>query len=80
MGAPGVDQSWFLGQRGNTAEEPDRFCNCWANPPVPVAASTAKGATPVGFPDESANYVGAFKDNSADSNWMRGAWVDWSSN
>jgi hypothetical protein len=79
-GGMGETTDWFLQQQGNTIAPPDRFCNCWANPPVPVAASTAPGKKPSGFPDESAAYVGAFKDNSADSNWMRGLWVDWSSN
>jgi len=76
----GAQRDWFLGQTGNSAADPDRFCNCWANPPAPVAAKAAVGGTPTGFDDESANYVGAFKDASAESNWMRGKWVDWSSN
>jgi len=79
-GKNGVDQSWFFGQTGNSAAEPDRFCDCWANPPVPVAASTAKGTAPTGFADASANYLGALKDSSPESNWMRGAWADWSAN
>jgi hypothetical protein len=78
-GAVGADKGWFLNQPGNTAAAPDRFCDCWANPPVPVAASAGKGTKPTGFLDESADYVGAFKSPSPDSNWMRGAWVDWSS-
>lgn len=76
----GVPSSWFLSQTGNSAAEPDRFCNCWSNPPAPVAATAATGDTPSGFADETANYVGAFKDPSPASNWMRGAWVDWSAN
>lgn len=76
---PGVSQGWFSQQAGNSSAEPDRFCNCWANPPVAVAASTIPGGTPTGFGDTTANYEGAFKDASADSNWMRGLWVDWSS-
>lgn len=76
----GVNQSWFTAQTGNSAAEPDRFCDCWANPPVAVAATTPKGTPPTGFDDETANYIGAFKDATADSNWMRGAWVDWSAN
>ena len=75
-----VSQGWFLQQEGNSTADPDRFCDCWANPPVPVSASTSPGKAPTGFSDETAGYVGAFKDSSADSNWMRGAWVDWSSN
>lgn len=63
---------------GNSAEDPDRFCNCWANPPAPVPATPIAGGKPTGFGDESASYVGAFKDASADSDWMRGPWVDWS--
>jgi len=76
----GLTQSWFLSQSGNTSAEPDRFCDCWANPPVAVTGTPSKGTPPTGFADETASYMGAFKDATADSNWMRGAWVDWSSN
>jgi len=72
--------AWFTSQEGNSAEDPDRFCDCWAPKPVAVAASPITGGTPTGFEDESANYVGAFKDASPDSNWMQGLWVDWSDN
>jgi hypothetical protein len=75
----GEKQAWFFNQAGNTTADPDRFCNCWANPPVPVPGTPSKGTTPTGFDDESASYMGAFKDASAEGNWMRGAWVDWSS-
>jgi len=78
--AVGEKQDWFLALPGNSLAEPDRFCNCWAAVPVPVAATTGPGTKPVGFPDETASYIGAFKDSSAESNWMRGLWVDWSSN
>jgi hypothetical protein len=69
--------SWDAGT-GNSSEDPDRFCNCWANPPAPVPATPVEGGKPVGFADEKATYVGAFADASAKSNWMRGLWVDWS--
>lgn len=62
---------------GLNPEPPDRFCGCSANPPAPVAATPIEGATPNGG-DKTATYVGAFQDATADSNWMRGAWVDWS--
>lgn len=75
----GEKQDWFFNQDGNTTADPDRFCNCWANPPSVVPGTPSKGAAPTGFDDESAAYRGAFKDASADANWMRGAWVDWSS-
>ena len=75
----GVAQNWFFDQSGNSTADPDRFCDCWANPPVPVPGTAFKGTAPNGFDDETAAYLGAFKDASADSNWMRGAWVDWSS-
>jgi hypothetical protein len=78
--AAGEPQGWFLAQPGNTTADPDRFCDCWAALPVPVAATTAKGVAPTGFAEETADYVGAFEDESAKSNWMRGLWVDWSSN
>jgi hypothetical protein len=39
-----------------------------------------EGEMPVGFDDATANYRGAFKDASAESNWMQGLWVDWSAN
>jgi len=78
-GSSGQNQSWFSQQTGNSSAEPDRFCNCWANQPVAVTASPIPGGTPTGFDDATANYKGAFKDASAESNWMRGAWVDWSS-
>jgi hypothetical protein len=69
--------SWEAGT-GNSSEDPDRFCNCWANPPAPVPATPIAGGKPAGFGDEDAKYVGAFADATADSNWMKGAWVDWS--
>lgn len=77
-GKDGAAQDWFFNQDGDTTADPDRFCNCWADPPVAVPGTPSKGETPTGFDDESAQYMGAFKDPSADSNWMRGAWVDWS--
>lgn len=69
--------SAFARGMGNGTELPDRFCNCWANPPAPVPATPVPGGKPSGFPDDKANYVGAFADASASSNWMRGLWVDW---
>ena len=65
---------------GNSLMPPDRFCNCWANPPVPVAATATPGLKPTGFQDETASYVGAFPDASPDTNWMKGLWIDWSNN
>ncbi len=59
-------------------EPPDRFCGCFTDPPSPIGATTITGKAP-SFGDKSATYVGAFKDSTPDSNWMRGAWVDWSS-
>lgn len=70
--------SWFTDQEGNSIDAPDRFCDCQANPPVPVAAERVSGGEPSGFPDENADYQGAFEDANPDSNWMVGAWVDWS--
>jgi len=75
----GVPKAWFFKGMGNTTAEPDRFCDCWSNPPVPVAATVGKGVAPTGFQVPTADYIGAFQDASAASNWMRGAWVDWSS-
>lgn len=70
---------WFANQMGNGANAPAGFCDCWANPPSPIPTKPVKGTKPTGFPDEMANYQGAFADDSPDSNWMRGLWVDWSS-
>jgi hypothetical protein len=70
-------QGWFEQEDTNSSEAPDRFCNCWANPPVPFAATPVEGGDP-GFGDTDATYRGAFKDASAESNWMTGLWVDWS--
>ena len=70
--------SWNAGTGNNTTDDPDRFCDCWANPPAPIPATPVSGGKPTGFDDESASYVGAFKDASPTSNWMRGLWVDWS--
>jgi hypothetical protein len=75
----GAKQDWFFNQAGNTTADPDRFCDCWANPPAPIPGTPSKGGTPTGFDDAAASYMGAFEDASPDSNWMRGAWVDWSS-
>jgi len=74
---PGGKDSFDAGT-GNSTEDPDRFCDCWANPPAPVAATTIAGEKPTGFGDPDAAYVGAFADATPDSNWMKGAWVDWS--
>jgi hypothetical protein len=68
---------WFEAEETNSAEAPDRLCDCWADPPLPFAASPVAGADP-GFGDTGATYRGAFKDASAESNWMTGLWVDWS--
>jgi hypothetical protein len=65
---------------GTTKAVPDRFCDCWANPPAPVSATIPSGLKPTGFQDEAASQVGAFKDATPDGNWMRGLWVDWSDN
>lgn len=81
--APGANEAtagWFTDQKGNSSENPGRFCDCWQPRPVAVAAETIEGEMPVGFADPTANYRGAFKDASAESNWMKGLWVDWSSN
>jgi hypothetical protein len=79
VAGPGTLQE-FLNGEGNSAEEPDRFCDCWSDPPAPIPATPSDGTPPNGFGDDSAAYVGAFADSSPDSNWMRGLWVDWSSN
>lgn len=71
---------WFTAKEGNSAEDPDRFCDCWAPKPVAIPATPIQGGIPTGFEDETADYVGAFKDTSPASNWMQGLWVDWSEN
>ena len=71
-------QAYWEAGTGNSSEDPDRFCNCWANPPAPVPATPVSGGKATGFADENAKYVGAFADASANSNWMKGLWVDWS--
>ncbi len=68
----------FMAGVGNSLVAPDQFCDCWANPPAPIAATVTPGTKPTGFADETPTYVGAFADASAKSNWMRGLWVDWS--
>lgn len=72
-------KSSFMTGMGNSLMAPDQFCDCWSNPPAPVAATVIAGVKPSGFPDESPAYVGAFADATADANWMKGLWVDWSS-
>lgn len=67
----------FVGINGNSADTPDRFCDCWAPLPQAVVATPIEGGTPVGI-DPDATYVGAFADNDADSNWLRGLWTDFS--
>jgi hypothetical protein len=81
--APGANEAtaeWFTSQSDNSSENPGRFCDCWQPRPVAVAAETVEGQMPVGFDDPSANFRGAFKDASPESNWMQGLWVDWSDN
>jgi hypothetical protein len=70
---------WMQKQAGNSADTPLGFCNCWANPPVALPADKVQGTAPTGFGDESADYQGAFADSTPESNWMKGLWVDWSS-
>lgn len=67
----------FAGLPGNSAEEPDRFCDCWQSPPAPVAATPTEGAAATGYPDADANYLGAFASSAPEANWMTGAWVSW---
>ena len=70
---------WLAKQKGNSAETPLGFCDCWANPPAALPADPLAGTNPKGFGDETASYQGAFADTSPSSNWMTGLWVDWSS-
>jgi hypothetical protein len=72
--------SWFMDQPGNSTERPLDYCDCWANPPVPFPQTAIEGGTPEGFPDPSASFKGAFREATAESNWMTGKWVDWSEN
>jgi hypothetical protein len=69
--------TWFEDQSGNVddgATIPAGFdCGTSADVPLPVPDSAVAGVAPSGFPDESANYKGAF----GAENWMTGAWVSW---
>lgn len=57
---------------------PDRFCGCFTDPPSPLGAAALPGTAP-DFGDKTASYIGAFADSKPASNWMRGKWVDWTS-
>ncbi|MEJ7729167.1 MAG: hypothetical protein WKG00_08125 [Polyangiaceae bacterium] len=70
--------SWFENGADNSTEAPAGFGDCAANPPAPFPAAKIPGATPTGYPDAAANYIGAFED--AADNWMTGNWIDWSTN
>jgi hypothetical protein len=71
--------AWFASQIGNSTDPPPGFCDCWANPPQPFATDKIPGVAPGDeFPDPGADYRGAFKDSTPESNWMAGRWVDWS--
>jgi hypothetical protein len=67
--------SWFTEQAGNAISGTDGVCDCWSNPPLPFPPTTLAGEAPSGFTDENADFVGAFADARAQSNWMAGAWV-----
>jgi hypothetical protein len=66
--------TWFEDQEGNIAEDdaPAGF-DCYSNPPTP-ADSDIEGANP-GSGFEKAEFKGAV---SADDNWLKEAWIDWS--
>jgi hypothetical protein len=75
----GTPPMWFEMQEGNSLEAPRGMCDCWANPPQPYALEKIEGTAPgEDYPEPSADYRGAFKDGAPESNWMSGAWVDWS--
>lgn len=63
----------------NLTEAPAGFCDCWSDPPTPFPLSRVPGATPSGFSDSAADYVGAFRQADVSSNWMIGKWVSWDS-
>jgi hypothetical protein len=70
---------WIESQEGNNTQAPTGMCDCWADPPQPYAIEKIQGAAPGdGYLDPDADYRGAFKDGTPDSNWMSGSWVDWS--
>jgi hypothetical protein len=76
----GFDEvAWFQGGFGNSEADP-MLADCFAATPDPRPAATIPGEAPPndGFFDETADYIGAFRDGSDD--WMTGAWVDWSAN
>jgi len=68
-------EAWFTDVTSNSLTAPQEFGDCSAAEPAPFPAEVIAGGTPTGFGDETAEYVGAFE--SADENWMTGAWVDW---
>lgn len=78
LNAHEASPTWFVDQEGNGTKKPAGFCDCWANPPLPFPQKAVPGGSTADFPDKDAAYIGAFKDASPESNWMRGAWVDWS--
>lgn len=70
---------WIESQEGNSTDAPAGMCDCWANPPQPYAVEKIQGAAPgEGYIAPDADYQGAFKDGTPESNWMSGSWVDWS--
>jgi hypothetical protein len=70
---------WFSKQMGNSAETPLGACDCWSNPPAPISKKRIAGTASAGFPVDDANYRGAFANPAPEDNWMKGLWVDWSS-
>jgi len=60
----------------NDDTKPEGF-DCYADPPAPFPTDAVAGGTPDAPFDDTADFVGAFRD--AEDNWMTGAWVDWSS-
>jgi hypothetical protein len=68
---------WLENQEGNTTTFLEGLCDCRANPPNPFPLAAISGGPTNEFPDDDAEFKGAFRDATVESNWMRGAWVDW---
>lgn len=72
------ENAWFSAGTGNSQEKPAGLGDCQANPPAVAPDAMVAGGTPPAGMDQSAAYVGAFKDKT--DTWMTGLWVDWSAN
>jgi hypothetical protein len=71
------ERAWFNDEATNAVTDPG-LANCFATTPDPRPADEIAGGTPPAGFDQTATYIGAFKD--ANDTWATGSWVNYNSN